>query len=636
MKDRIVIWGQDEKDTDVLIAIRLHQNSDIIKLWTFPKKGIDEAFVKELFRDWKDGAEDSFPQPFTLVERGISEENMLPEGLKTPKTDVIKIAEQEWRVRVLSYRLYEHIKQQIEQLKVRVGNLTVYSSAVWAEAKDVSKSIKENTLDRNIKREQTTELRKAIDEVFDELKKLQNAEKSKYLEISKTNMVAIRSKVTEVLEKIGTERHTRKLWDKLLAFQQEAKGQEMTPRDRNALRLKFNEAFGALKANIQSNVGSRITSRIGGLKNAIGKMESSIKRDKDSISYQSGRINKNSTTQLEYQLRSAKLKLIEDRIVSKEQKLHDMYLTLKELEKKSDKLPKAKKVQIESKPKTAAKPAAVAAEVGKEAVAVAKTPLKQTEPPTANVTPKVEALNEETETVEEQPKKDANAEVKTVSNETLTKEETVVTPIVATPDIKAEAGETVAEEVSKTEETAQPESKVAEEVSKIEETAQSESKVVEEVNKVEETAQTESEVAEEVNKVEETIQTEIKVVEEVNKVEETAQAEIKVVEEVNKTAETAQTESEVAEEVNKVEETIQAETKVVEEVNKVEETTQTEIKVVEEVNKVEEAIQAESKVVEEVNKVEETTTIEGESVDDTVETKVDQLKETIEKKAAEE
>ena len=585
MKDRIVIWGQDEKDTDVLIAIRLHQNSDIIKLWTFPKKGIDEAFVKELFRDWKDGAEDSFPQPFTLVERGISEENMLPEGLKTPKTDVIKIAEQEWRVRVLSYRLYEHIKQQIEQLKVRVGNLTVYSSAVWAEAKDVSKSIKENTLDRNIKREQTTELRKAIDEVFDELKKLQNAEKSKYLEISKTNMVAIRSKVTEVLEKIGTERHTRKLWDKLLAFQQEAKGQEMTPRDRNALRLKFNEAFGALKANIQSNVGNRITSRIGGLKNAIGKMESSIKRDKDSISYQSGRINKNSTTQLEYQLRSAKLKLIEDRIVSKEQKLHDMYLTLKELEKKSDKLPKAKKVEIKSKLKTAAKPAAVAAEVGKEETETVETPSKETQPTTAKDTPKAEASNEEAKTVEEQPKEDVNAEVKTVSNETSTKEETVVTPIVATPDIKAEAGKTVAEEVSKTEETAQAESKVVEEINKVEETTQPESKIAEEVNKIEETTQTENEVVEEVNKVEETIQTEIKVVEEVNKVEETAQ-----------------TESEVAEEVNKVEE----------------------------------AIQAESKVVEEVDKVEETTTIESESLDDTVETTVDQLKETIEKKAAEE
>lgn len=351
MKDRIVIWGQDEKDTDVLIAIRLLQNSDIIKIWTFPKKGIDDAFVDGLFKDWKDGDEEKFPQPHTLTERGISEENMLPEGLKTPKTDVIKIAEQEWRVRVLSYRLYEHIKQQIEQLKVRVGNLTIYSKDVWEEAKDVSRSIKENTLDRNIKREQTTELRKGIDEVFDQMKKLQNAEQAKFLEISKANMVAIRNKVTEVLEKVGSERNTKSLWNKLLAYQQEVKGMQMTPRDRNALRLNFNEAFNALKADIKSNVGNRINARVNGLKGAIEKMETSIKRDKDNVTYQSNRINKNSTSQLEYQLRSAKLKLIEDRIQSKEQKLHDMYLTLKELEKKAEKMPKPKKVEIKAKQK---------------------------------------------------------------------------------------------------------------------------------------------------------------------------------------------------------------------------------------------------------------------------------------------
>jgi len=354
MKDRIVIWGQDEKDTDVLIAIRLLQNSDIIKIWTFPIKGIDDAFVDGLFKDWKDGDEEKFPQPHTLVERGISEENMLPEGLKTPKTDVIKIAEQEWRVRVLSYRLYEHIKQQIEQLKVRVGNLTIYSKDVWEEAKDVSRSIKENTLDRNIKREQTTELRKGIDEVFDQMKKLQNVEQAKYLETSKNNMVAIRTKVTEVLEKVGTERNTKTLWNKLLAYQQEVKGMQMSPRDRNALRLNFNEAFNALKADIKSNVGNRLNARVNGLKSAIGKMEASIKRDKDNVAYQSERINKNSTSQLEYQLRSAKLKLIEDRIQSKEQKLHDMYLTLKDLEKKAEKIPKPKKVEIKAKQKVAA------------------------------------------------------------------------------------------------------------------------------------------------------------------------------------------------------------------------------------------------------------------------------------------
>lgn len=338
MKDRIVIWGQDEKDEDILIAIRLLQDSDIIKIWTFPKKDINTEFVDHLFQEWKEGAEEQFPQPHQLIERGISEENMLPESIKTPKTDVIKIAEQEWRVRVLSFRLYQHIKQQIEQLDTRASNLSIFSKDVWEEAKDVSRSIKENTLDRNIKKRQTTELRNSLDAVFDKLKKLQNAEQEKFLEISKGHLGDFRQKISDVADQIGKGNTGKKLFDQLVRYQQEAKGVDMTIRDRNALRINFNEAFEALKASRQSNFGNRMNARVNGLKSAIGKMEASIKRDKDNVSYQSGRINKNNTTQLEYQLRSAKLKLIEDRIHSKEQKLHNMYLTLKDLEKKANKV----------------------------------------------------------------------------------------------------------------------------------------------------------------------------------------------------------------------------------------------------------------------------------------------------------
>ena len=337
MKDRIVIWGQDERDEDILIAIRLLQDSDIIKIWTFPKKETKTEFVDQLFQEWKEGAEDLFPQPHQLIERGISEESMLPESIKTPKTDVIKIAEQEWRVRVLSFRLYQHIKQQIEQLNTRASNLSIFSKDVWAEAKDVSRSIKENTLDRNIKKRQTTELRNSLDAVFDKLKKLQNAEQEKFSEVSKGHLGNFRQKISEVAVQIGKGNTGKKLFDKLIQYQHEVKGLDMTTRDRNALRINFNEAFEVLKANRQSNFGSRMNARVNGLKSAIGKMEASIKRDKDNVSYQSGRINKNNTTQLEYQLRSAKLTLIEDRIHSKEQKLHNMYLTLKDLEKKASK-----------------------------------------------------------------------------------------------------------------------------------------------------------------------------------------------------------------------------------------------------------------------------------------------------------
>jgi len=162
-----------------------------------------------------------------------------------------------------------------------------------------------------------------------------------------------------------------------------------------------------------------MNARVNGLKSAIGKMEASIKRDKDNVNYQSGRINKNNTTQLEYQLRSAKLKLIEDRIHSKEQKLHNMYLTLKDLEKKATKATaKAQKGVLaattnnkKAKPKT-------------EKVAEAKNEVPQSE--AAQIEPTTESQKEVVAN-EAAPKQEINVKEE-ASTQVAAKQEEVVAP----------------------------------------------------------------------------------------------------------------------------------------------------------------------------------------------------------------
>jgi len=353
MKDRIVIWGTDQREQDILVAIRLLHNEDIIKIWTFSKEGLDKDFAEKLFENWEEGMEDSFPKPHQLIERGITEENLLPENIKTKKSDVIRIAEQEWRVRVLSFRLYEHLKEQIKQLDIRAANLTMFSKDVWEEAKDVSKSIKENTLDRNIKREHTTELRNSLDPVFDKLKKLQENEHDKFLAASKTNLEGMQAKIDGVMTDVENSNNTKKAFDALKVLQQETKGIELITKHHYSLRTSFNKAFEALKEKRKAGFSEKIGKRVEGLKGAIAKMESSIKRDKDSSVYQTSKLSRDKTTQLEHQLRSAKIKLIDDRIESKQAKLNDMYLTLKDLEKKAGQAPKPK-TDNSKKPKEAA------------------------------------------------------------------------------------------------------------------------------------------------------------------------------------------------------------------------------------------------------------------------------------------
>ena len=342
MKDRIVIWGTDEKEQDILVAIRLLHHEDTIKIWTFPKEGLDKDFAEKLFENWEEGLEDKFPQPHQSISRGITEENLLPDNIKTKKSDVIRIAEQEWRVRVLSYRLYQHIKEQVQQLDIRAANLTMFSKDVWEEAKDVSRSIKENTLDRNIKREQTTELRNALDPVFDKLKKLQEGEHNKFLAASQANLEGLQAKIDAVIATLEKNNNGKKAFEDLKVIQQEVKGIELITKHHYALRSSFNKAFETVKEKRKASFSNKIGKRVEGLKSAIGKMEASIKRDKDSSVYQTSKLSRDKTTQLEYQLRSAKIKLIDDRVESKQVKLNDMYLTLKDLEKKAGKKPAAK------------------------------------------------------------------------------------------------------------------------------------------------------------------------------------------------------------------------------------------------------------------------------------------------------
>jgi hypothetical protein len=63
-------------------------------------------------------------------------------------------------------------------------------------------------------------------------------------------------------------------------------------------------------------------------------LEGSVAYDKRDLDYQLKRTNDKNVNQLEAQLRSAKIKMLEEKLASKVEKLNDMKRTLQELTSK--------------------------------------------------------------------------------------------------------------------------------------------------------------------------------------------------------------------------------------------------------------------------------------------------------------
>jgi hypothetical protein len=158
--------------------------------------------------------------------------------------------------------------------------------------------------------------------------------------ISKDLADKFNAKLDEVEEKVKGGLGLQPLFNDLKRMQQEFKDAQLSRNDRSRIWKRIDAAFKSVKEKKFGEKTSRDTSaldrlnrRYEGLMSAIDKMEKSIRRDDKDKSFQDDRIA-NTDGQLEAQLRMAKLKMIDERIHSKNEKLAEMLKTKSELEER--------------------------------------------------------------------------------------------------------------------------------------------------------------------------------------------------------------------------------------------------------------------------------------------------------------
>ena len=343
MKRKIVLWGANEKDEKILVALELLDNENKVNLYTFNQDVATEEFYNSMLKEWRENKELVFPA-HQKTERQLSiSEQILPENIKVDRPDIVSRAQAEWHFVVLSSKLYQMYKSEVEDLSETIESMMKYDNGVWNDLKNFWSKVQDQVYEKNLFREHASSLKSKTNELFDKLKSMKKELDKELNEVSGKHKETVMTELADIEARVEKGLGLKPIFEELKQLQTRIKNMDFNGKHRRQVWDKIDAAFKIVKEKRFGASGSsnrvpedRHSRRLNGLNEAISKMERSIKRDKDDQAWQAKRAN-NTDGQLEMQIRQAKIKMIDERVKSKEEKLADMLKTRIELEGRVEK-----------------------------------------------------------------------------------------------------------------------------------------------------------------------------------------------------------------------------------------------------------------------------------------------------------
>lgn len=365
MKRRLVLWGENAAEEKYLYAIDLQEEKSKVEIHAFPLEQVTETFSQDMMSKWRNGEELAFPEKHETFERPLNlSESLLPEEVKVKRTDLINRAQTEWNFVVMSGKLHQAYISELEDIKMRIKRLDNYDSGLWEELKTFWNKVQTQIRDKNLFGEQATQLRKATDDAFDTMKALRKKMNEAFSEESEKRKEKFMSTLKDIEQKVEKNLGLKPLFEELKSIQRDFNKTKFIQRHRQEVWNKLDGLFKVIKekrfgdkGRSDSSPKGRLERRYNGLQRAIQKMKSSIGRDESDLKFEKKRIER-TDGQLELQMRQAKLKMIEERLKSKQVKLDDMLKTQKELENKIEReIEKERQAEIAQEKQQAAEEA---------------------------------------------------------------------------------------------------------------------------------------------------------------------------------------------------------------------------------------------------------------------------------------
>src|SRR5688572_13576048 len=244
MKTRIVMWGTNEKDEKVLIAVSLNATENVVDIYSFPFEATSEEFYNLMLNEWRESHEVSFPEGYTHIVRPLTaSDSILPDTLKVDRPDIMQRAQTEWHFVVLSSKLYQSFLSELEEIKEKIKGSDIYKNNLWEEMKEAWEKIQKNIFDKTLLREHGQQLRDMTNDIFTQLKNMRKDMDSELDKVSRGFSEKFNKKLDEVEEKIKSGLGLQPLFNDLKHLQQEFKDADLSRNDRSKIWKRIDVAF---------------------------------------------------------------------------------------------------------------------------------------------------------------------------------------------------------------------------------------------------------------------------------------------------------------------------------------------------------------------------------------------------------